>query len=710
MNTNSRKLKIYHPTADRERARANREAFKGFLLDYMRERLTVSPKAGRYHFNCPFCASGTGGNSTGGLTYYANTQRYYCFSCKTNGDIYDLMQYMEPELDKAPDTIGAYLLAERLYKGKTPAQAEPPAPPEGQAGTDQEPTNKPKQETAWDREFAIEQSCPAWYSKESRQYLSGRGFTEQTVNTAKLAHDTSDSKSVIIIPYAGDAEHFYNSRNIKLNTKIKYYKHGSQGRLYNQDALYTQGAGYVFITEGELDALSIIQAGGQAIATGSASNTDLLIKLLAEKATQKHLILSFDPDAGGQGALSKAAAGLTQQGTAFSAYHMGAEHVDANALLASEGGQERLKEQINKAIEHAQQPQTTPTQNTNTQDIHTTQIHHGGKNETATGAPDGGALDGLKYPTTGNPNIDSALDYYQNEFTKDIETHKNRRRLQTGIGSLDRVTDGGIIPGFYIVGAKPGLGKTSFMLQLGSEFARMGEDILFFSLELVKRELFSKCVSRESALSSNRNKGRSAQQIMDGDTSEGTQKGLKEFIKYADRIKFIDCNFGADLGYITKYIKQYIEITEVKPIVIIDYLQVIATKNNSSRGIRENTDLNLTTLKALQADNGLIVFLVSAFNRSNYGLTADYSSYKESGGIDATGATIWALEPALLTTEDYMNKGDSSKDIAKKRLMLEEEEKKPERDIKLKCIKNRFGPPYNCTMKFDAAFSLFKDT
>ena len=692
MNTNSRKLKIYHPTADRERARANREAFKGFLLDYMRERLTVSPKAGRYHFNCPFCASGTGGNSTGGLTYYANTQRYYCFSCKTNGDIYDLMQYMEPELDKAPDTIGAYLLAERLYKGKTPAQAEPPAPPEGQAGTDQEPTGKPKQETAWDREFAIEQSCPAWYSKESRQYLSGRGFTEQTVNTAKLAHDTSDSKSVIIIPYAGDAEHFYNSRNIKLNTKIKYYKHGSQGRLYNQDALYTQGAGYVFITEGELDALSIIQAGGQAIATGSASNTDLLIKLLAEKATQKHLILSFDPDAGGQGALSKAAAGLTQQGTAFSAYHMGAEHVDANALLASEGGQERLKEQINKAIEHAQQPQTTPTQNTNTQDIHTTSTT----------------------PTAEKPQPDNIRAYLESAFDRENQEHQKYQGLKTQIPSLDKAIDDSIYPDLYVVGATPGIGKTTLMLQLAANFAKQGQHILFFSLEQSKRVLVSKGISRESMLTGLKTPP-TAKQIRKGDTSEAGKKGREAYYKYAERLNIIDCNFNVSIDDIIDYTRQYIALNNTKPIIIIDYLQALAASGQAhNKGARETVDLNMKGLKAFQESTGLIVFLVSSFNRDNYAVTADYTSFKESGGIDYTGSVIWAMQLTLFTENNYTGKGKgktTDKDTIKadKRQAVEDQLEQPIRRVTIKCIKNRDGDTYRSNLAFHKAHDIYTD-
>lgn len=363
MDANSGKLKIYYSTEERERAKKNRELYKGFLLDYMESTLQHSQKGNRkYQFICPFCDSGEGKHKTGAFSFDTKNNRYLCFACKKKGDIYDLMQRVDPM--QAPDITGAFLLAERLYKGKELAtgqtQGNRPTPQKNSQGNAQEAT-----ETAWQREFTVYSSCPAWQSKEGRAYLSGRGFTESTVQAANLLHNTDNGRNIIIIPYEGDTDYFYNSRDIRPEASIRYYKHGKQTALYNQKALYTQGKGFIFVTEGELDALSIIEAGGQAIATGSANNADLLLKVLEASPTEKHLILCFDTDQAGNSALSKATAGLSAQGIAHSTYHIGGDYFDANELL-TKGGKQALAEQIHRAIEQAQQPQPTPTQETPT--------------------------------------------------------------------------------------------------------------------------------------------------------------------------------------------------------------------------------------------------------------------------------------------------------------------------------------------------------
>ena len=699
MDTNSRKLKIYYPTPDRERAKTNRETYKGFLLEYMESHLQPSQRDNsKYHYNCPYCNSGEGKHKTGALyfdTRNPNNNRYYCFACKAKGDIYDLMQQVDPA--QAPDAIGAYLLAERLYRGKEPGKAviasAPPTAQEGQE-TAQEPTQKT--ETAWDREFAIGLSCPAWESKEGRTYLTGRGFTAETVRAAKLTHDTDKGRSVIMIPYDGGGEYFYNSRNITPGAAVRYYKHGKQTKLYRQEALYTPGKGYIFVTEGEFDALSITQAGGQAIATGSTSNADLLIRVLEGQPTQKHLILCFDKDKAGQEALSKAAAGLTIQGTAFSIYHIGEPYQDANALLASDGGQERLKEQIKRAIEHAQQPQTTPIQNNPTQDTNATHIQN---TDTQPG--------GMKTPSADKPNPDNIKDYLDQAFDNENKEHQQYKGLNTGLKSLDTAIGDSIYPDLYVIGAIPGIGKTTLMLQLAATFAKQDKHILFFSLEQSKRALVSKGISREAKLTGLPNPPQ-AKQIKKGDTSAAGKQGREKYYQYAEKLNIIDCNFNASIDYIIEYAKSYMVSNNTKPIIFIDYLQALASPAQShNTGIRETIDYNIKGLKAFQEINGLIVFLVSSFNRDNYTVTADYTSFKESGGIDYTGSVIWAMQLARLTDSDYMKIPASN--ITAKREDIAKEMAKAQRRVTITCIKNRDGDTFTSNLIFNKVHDLFTD-
>jgi DNA repair protein RadA/Sms len=57
-------------------------------------------------------------------------------------------------------------------------------------------------------------------------------------------------------------------------------------------------------------------------------------------------------------------------------------------------------------------------------------------------------------------------------------------RFSTGIGELDRVTGGGIVPGSaLLIGGEPGIGKSTLLLQLAATLARRGRRAVYFSGE-----------------------------------------------------------------------------------------------------------------------------------------------------------------------------------------------------------------------------------
>jgi DNA repair protein RadA/Sms len=58
------------------------------------------------------------------------------------------------------------------------------------------------------------------------------------------------------------------------------------------------------------------------------------------------------------------------------------------------------------------------------------------------------------------------------------------RRTTTGLGELDRVLGGGVVPGsFTLIGGDPGIGKSTIMLQTVANLARGGQKVLYISGE-----------------------------------------------------------------------------------------------------------------------------------------------------------------------------------------------------------------------------------
>ena len=57
-------------------------------------------------------------------------------------------------------------------------------------------------------------------------------------------------------------------------------------------------------------------------------------------------------------------------------------------------------------------------------------------------------------------------------------------RMPTGLGELDRVTGGGIVPGSaLLIGGEPGIGKSTLLLQVAAAFAAAGRRAVYFTGE-----------------------------------------------------------------------------------------------------------------------------------------------------------------------------------------------------------------------------------
>ena len=58
------------------------------------------------------------------------------------------------------------------------------------------------------------------------------------------------------------------------------------------------------------------------------------------------------------------------------------------------------------------------------------------------------------------------------------------RRLTTGIGELDRVLGGGLVPGsLVLIGGSPGIGKSTLTTMALANLAAAGREVLYVSAE-----------------------------------------------------------------------------------------------------------------------------------------------------------------------------------------------------------------------------------
>ena len=306
-------------------------------------------------------------------------------------------------------------------------------------------------------------------------------------------------------------------------------------------------------------------------------------------------------------------------------------------------------------------------------------------------------INSLPLSETEGQNIEN---YLNGEFNSDSKRFEKYKNLKTGFSNLDKITK--FYPGLYVLGAISSLGKTTFACQLADQLAKSGEHVLYFSLEQSKFELVTKGLSRLTARE-NLDTAVTAINIREGVRTPAVLKAIEEYKTFGKRDVIYQCGFETTISTILDSVNNYIEDNNVKPVVIIDYLQIIRPLNNRT-STKDAVDENVRALKKLQIENDLIVLLISSLNRSNYLTPVDFESFKESGGIEYTADVIWGLQLSVMNDELF----DKEKGLKQKRDAVKEAKKTSPREVELICLKNRYGiSSYLCKFDYYAKYDYF---
>lgn len=191
-------------------------------------------------------------------------------------------------------------------------------------------------------------------------------------------------------------------------------------------------------------------------------------------------------------------------------------------------------------------------------------------------------------------------------------------------------------------------------MQMADNLARQGRDVLIFTLEMTAFELMARSISRETFLADdNRTKYRSrtVRGVLDGrrypdyslEEREHLQRAKSAYAAYAGHLWFREGDHETGLDYIRAELRRHIRETGVRPVVLIDYLQIIAPVDVHFTD-KQNLDRSVCALKKLSREEGLTIFAISSFNRENYNLEVSMNAFKESGGIDYSADVLIGLQ------------------------------------------------------------------
>lgn len=629
---------------DRQEAR---EQLKEQLKPYV-ESITHKSK-GANMYVCPLCGSGTGSHSTGAFSIKGTSWK--CFSCNKGGDIFDLIGEYEgiadhsKQLKRAGELFGIYIDS---YRAKA---QEDFREYQKQPKTEQYTHSNIHTSTATAdyTQFFLQAN------RDIEKTSYHRGLSLDTLNRFKIGYvenwrhpkaPKAPASPRLIIPTSKESYLARDTRE-QIPEEQKPYSKSKVGsiHIFNAKALQTARKP-IFIVEGELDALSIIEVGGEAVALGTTTKVKSLLELLKTKKPEQPLIIALDNDEAGEKAYKELSEGLRELSIPFYRLNPSGEYKDANEAL--QGNREALRQ----AVEEAEHIQDEAEQAQREAYLNTSTAH------------------------------------YLQSFIDGIADSVNTPYIPTGFKGLDAVLDGGLYEGLYIVGAISSLGKTTLITQIADQIAQAGQDVLIFSLEMARAEIMAKSISRhtlQQVLSSGgdiRN-AKTTRGITTGKRYENYSKTERDLIngaivaysQYAGHIYISEGigNIGAE--QIRETVKQHTLFTGNTPVVIIDYLQILAPYSERATD-KQNTDKAVMELKRISRDYKTPVIGISSFNRANYSVSVTMEAFKESGAIEYSSDVLIGLQLKGMGEKDF----DAN-----------EAKKKSPREIELVILKNRNG-------------------
>lgn len=617
------------------------------------------------------------------MSFDKKRNRCHCFSCGADYDIFDLVHFEtglsgKDLFDRVYAQCGIHVENNKTINQTQKAYTSGSEMGSVTGGQD----TGPHGESIFSVEDFSDFFKACHKAVEKTDYWKLRGLSRETVDRYNLGF--WEEKNRLVIPTGKSS---YNARAINdVEKRFRYLKPKGIYQLFNLDAVILANEP-VFVVEGEFDALSVIEAGGTAVALGSSGSMKFL-EYLKINRPKFPLILALDNDDAGREGSRKLGIELDKLGIEYSEMIITGEYKDANEALVKD------RESFSRTVQEAKDE--------------VVQLVEQKKQKERDDYYASSAISGLT------------------DFIGAIENRWNKDCITSGFSDVDALLDGGFYPGLYIMGAVSSLGKTTLALQIGDNAAKTGQDVLVFSLEMGKQELIAKSLSR---LSYKRCKGwntslelaTTTRNLLNGNalkTPEQAQfmnEALKDYASYAGRI-FYHIGIG-DIGVeeVKREIEKHIRITGKKPLVIIDYLQILAPYDLRATD-KQNTDKAVVELKRASRDFDIPIFAISSFNRENYTAPVNIASFKESGAIEYTSDVLMALQ---FKGMDYQKKEDGKYEDEKSRAariiaLRNEQEKLAEtlgkaQTLQLKVLKNRNGRKGSVDLDFVPMFNCFSE-
>ena len=266
------------------------------------------------------------------------------------------------------------------------------------------------------------------------------------------------------------------------------------------------------------------------------------------------------------------------------------------------------------------------------------------------------------------------------EQVADISTEIEKNSLEkpdyslyTGITDLDKITCGLHKQELTIIGARPGVGKTTLALQIAEHIAEKGIETAIISLEMSDSQIIQKMLSKRTKVNSYKMRmGTLEEQDLEkiGLASASISQLPIHLITKARTIQHIE--------NIARKLKNKSNLG----LMVIDYIQLIKNKGKFNSREQEVADIT-RTLKLLSLELNIPIIGLCQLNRNATRQEPTLADLRESGAIEQDADNVIFLYQENESTEPIV-------------------------DVTLKVAKQRAGEIGKIQLKFNKSNSEFK--
>jgi replicative DNA helicase len=285
--------------------------------------------------------------------------------------------------------------------------------------------------------------------------------------------------------------------------------------------------------------------------------------------------------------------------------------------------------------------------------------------------------------------MDSLLTEAFEEITQLAERGSHMAGVPTGFKDVDDLFHGLRAGDLVILAARPGVGKTSFALNLAVNAAKAGTSVAFFSLEMSAGQLVQRILCSEARIGLHKIRG--------GFISEGDWGAIADASNRLAKLElFIDDSPGLSiLEARAKARRELRQVPNGKGLIIVDYLQLMQppqTRRDGNRAV-EVGEIS-RGLKILGKEMNMPVIALSQLSRAvemRGKKRPMLSDLRESGSIEQDADIVMFIDRSMDEIE------------------AEQDDRPPLNTADLIVAKHRNGPTRDIRLAFIPDYTSFLD-